>query len=474
MTSPRTVVPRPPALSPNDDARVRRAPRARLSSRHVRARAARGARAATSRPSTSCAWHRGACAPRSSSSSPSCRRRSSGRRRRGSAGSAAASAPCATSTCSSLAIAARSRRLPDDGARAALGRARARARRAARRGPGRAAAACSTPRGAGASSRGSGSSSAVATGSVGPVAAGRRRGRPAPAAASARCSARCAISTRTRRRRDASAARAREAPALRGRDVRSARRRRDAPGPLVRSLMRLQDALGEHQDAVTQVAWLRAYADSAQLPPATLLAMGAVVDRLERRAAQAARPRSRDRRGERFDRRARDAACSWTRARNVGRNGRPASTRAEDGSMTLYVVRHAIAEETQLRRRRRARRLTVRGAAEDARRWCAACAGSASSPTSSSPARSCGPGRRRTSWSPALRERRSRAMLDGARVGRRRRRHAEGAAPVRPQAARDDRRTRAQPEQRAGAPADRNLGRCGDRSEEGWPAPRSR
>jgi CHAD domain-containing protein len=54
--------------------------------------------------------------------------------------------------------------------------------------------------------------------------------------------------------------------------------------PVIRRLMRLQDVLGEHQDAVTQVAWLRAYAGSAQLPPATLLATGALVDRLDRRA----------------------------------------------------------------------------------------------------------------------------------------------------------------------------------------------
>jgi CHAD domain-containing protein len=60
----------------------------------------------------------------------------------------------------------------------------------------------------------------------------------------------------------------------------------DGMHPLLRRLVRLQDVLGEHQDAVTQVAWLRAYAGSAHLPPATLLAMGAVVDRLERRAGK--------------------------------------------------------------------------------------------------------------------------------------------------------------------------------------------
>jgi CHAD domain-containing protein len=54
--------------------------------------------------------------------------------------------------------------------------------------------------------------------------------------------------------------------------------------PVTRRLVRLQDVLGEHQDAVTQAAWLRAYAGSAQLPPATLLSAGALVDRLDRRA----------------------------------------------------------------------------------------------------------------------------------------------------------------------------------------------
>ena len=55
---------------------------------------------------------------------------------------------------------------------------------------------------------------------------------------------------------------------------------------VIRRLVRLQDALGEHQDAVMQASWLRAYAGPAQLPPATLLAMGAIVDALERRAGK--------------------------------------------------------------------------------------------------------------------------------------------------------------------------------------------
>jgi CHAD domain-containing protein len=59
--------------------------------------------------------------------------------------------------------------------------------------------------------------------------------------------------------------------------------------------------LGEHQDAVTQTAWLRAYAGSAQLPPATLLATGALIDRLSRRARKLRRRAVRA--WSRFDRR---------------------------------------------------------------------------------------------------------------------------------------------------------------------------
>jgi len=76
----------------------------------------------------------------------------------------------------------------------------------------------------------------------------------------------------------------------------------DTVRPLVGRLVRLQDALGELQDAVTHAAWLRAVANSAQLRPATLLAMGALVDRLERRAAKR-RVRIVDRLWRRCDRR---------------------------------------------------------------------------------------------------------------------------------------------------------------------------
>lgn len=51
-----------------------------------------------------------------------------------------------------------------------------------------------------------------------------------------------------------------------------------------RRLTRLQDVLGEHQDAVTQAAWLRATAIAVPLPAETVLAMGAIVHALHRRA----------------------------------------------------------------------------------------------------------------------------------------------------------------------------------------------
>lgn len=52
----------------------------------------------------------------------------------------------------------------------------------------------------------------------------------------------------------------------------------------IRRLEDLQDLLGEHQDAVVQIEWLRRFADTAEAPPATLLATGALIHRLGRRA----------------------------------------------------------------------------------------------------------------------------------------------------------------------------------------------
>jgi CHAD domain-containing protein len=52
----------------------------------------------------------------------------------------------------------------------------------------------------------------------------------------------------------------------------------------IEQLVAVQDVLGAHQDAVTQIAWLRAYADGAAVPPVTLLATGALMQALARRA----------------------------------------------------------------------------------------------------------------------------------------------------------------------------------------------
>ncbi|TMA41580.1 MAG: CHAD domain-containing protein [Deltaproteobacteria bacterium] len=53
---------------------------------------------------------------------------------------------------------------------------------------------------------------------------------------------------------------------------------------MLRLLERFQDTLGAQQDAATQIARLRELADAASLPPATLLAMGALIRVLGRRA----------------------------------------------------------------------------------------------------------------------------------------------------------------------------------------------
>ncbi len=53
---------------------------------------------------------------------------------------------------------------------------------------------------------------------------------------------------------------------------------------VLRRLERLQELLGEYQDAVTQAAWLRRWSEEADVPRLTLLATGALIDRLARRA----------------------------------------------------------------------------------------------------------------------------------------------------------------------------------------------
>jgi triphosphatase len=50
----------------------------------------------------------------------------------------------------------------------------------------------------------------------------------------------------------------------------------------VSRLEALQDLLGTHQDAVTQVAWLRAYALAPEVPSPTVLAVGALIEAIDR------------------------------------------------------------------------------------------------------------------------------------------------------------------------------------------------
>jgi CHAD domain-containing protein len=84
-------------------------------------------------------------------------------------------------------------------------------------------------------------------------------------------------------------------------------------------LERLQDFLGEHQDAVTQITWLRAWAETAAAPPATLMAAGALVQELMRRARR--RRRRFSRAWARVDHRGLDRGL--TRELGRGVRGRP-------------------------------------------------------------------------------------------------------------------------------------------------------
>jgi triphosphatase len=55
---------------------------------------------------------------------------------------------------------------------------------------------------------------------------------------------------------------------------------------LLRGLENLQDVLGEAQDAVTQIAWLRGYAAKPRVRTASLLPVGAVIQALSRRGTK--------------------------------------------------------------------------------------------------------------------------------------------------------------------------------------------
>jgi CHAD domain-containing protein len=55
-------------------------------------------------------------------------------------------------------------------------------------------------------------------------------------------------------------------------------------GKMLRRLVALQDLVGQHQDAVTAMTRLRTYAETADVPPTTLLSVGALVEGFARRA----------------------------------------------------------------------------------------------------------------------------------------------------------------------------------------------
>ena len=57
-------------------------------------------------------------------------------------------------------------------------------------------------------------------------------------------------------------------------------------GKMLRRLTVLQDVIGEHRDAFTAMSRLRAYAETAEVPPATILAVGALIEGFSRRAVK--------------------------------------------------------------------------------------------------------------------------------------------------------------------------------------------
>jgi len=76
----------------------------------------------------------------------------------------------------------------------------------------------------------------------------------------------------------------------------------------LRRLEELQGVLGEHQDAVTAVEWLRQYAIRSGVDAETILAVGALIDRLTKRARRLRRRFPA--RWERLDRRHLDATIA--------------------------------------------------------------------------------------------------------------------------------------------------------------------
>jgi CHAD domain-containing protein len=125
---------------------------------------------------------------------------------------------------------------------------------------------------------------------------------------------------------------------------------RSLPGTHTRhalaDLERLQYRLGALQDSETQGAWLRTWAGAARVPPATLLATGAVLHLLARRAARArarsARVWRRFARHQRHQRTLGSFALLRSAAAPVARGpARAHRRRARSGMVTDGARRHA-------------------------------------------------------------------------------------------------------------------------------------
>jgi len=113
-------------------------------------------------------------------------------------------------------------------------------------------------------------------------------------------------------------------------------------GRALADLEGLQGRLGAVQDSETQQAWLRAYADVARVPPATLLAIGAVMQLLARRADRS-RTRA-DRAWRRFDRHERDRRTlgSFAVLRSAGSPRPPKSARTQRRRTRPLAEGHAV------------------------------------------------------------------------------------------------------------------------------------
>ena len=124
----------------------------------------------------------------------------------------------------------------------------------------------------------------------------------------------------------------------------------------VKRLTEMQDLLGSHHDAVIAIAWLRRFADTANAPPAALLAAGALIQSLHRLqiklTSRSLEHWEKARAGRHYPESARGSRTPRTTARPGAGGAR---------GMILYVLRHAQAEDKAEQGGDEARRLTARG-----------------------------------------------------------------------------------------------------------------